>query len=190
MKKVLSILKYCVLAVLIFLASIFVWIFIQTKISPDKIPSIFGYKPFIVLSGSMESELYRGDLAIVKNINADALKKKDIIAFRDEENYVVTHRIIDVINNNGEIAFVTKGDNNNAKDSGIVKAKNVEGIYISKISGFGNVLLVMQKPITLIITLIIIAVIGTLWIMLGNNKLSKEEKLELERLRKEKQQDK
>lgn len=58
---------------------------------------------------------------------------------------------------------------------------------MKKISGLGNVILVMQKPITLVIILILIALIGALWIVTGNNKLSKEEKLELERLRREKQ---
>ena len=186
MKYVIKGLKYLGYIILISLALIFLWVFIQTRIHPKEIPSIFGYKPFIVLSGSMETELYRGDLAIVKKTDANKLKVNDIIAFSDEDNYVVTHRIIDIKNDNGEIEFVTKGDNNNTEDNGTVKVDSVEGKYISKISGFGNVILVMQKPITLIVTLFIIILIGLLWISANNNKLSKEEKQELERLRKEK----
>ena len=190
MKYIIKILKYLGYILLLLLVMIFVWIFIQTKINPDEIPSIFGYKPFIVLSGSMETELFRGDLAIVKKIDADKLKVNDIIAFSDEDNYVVTHRITKIVDDNGNIKFITKGDNNNIEDDGMVDPSSVEGIYVSKISGFGNVILVMQKPITLAITLFIIILIGLLWISANNNKLSKEEKLELERLRKEKQGDK
>jgi uncharacterized membrane protein affecting hemolysin expression len=46
----------------------------------------------------------------------------------------------------------------------------------------------MQSPITLCITLIIIVAAGSIWIMHGKNKLSKEEREELERLRQEKSQ--
>ena len=188
MKNVVKVLKYLGFIILASLAFIFIWVFIQTKIRPNEIPSVFGYKPFIVLSGSMETEIYEGDLALVKVIDANKLKVNDIIAFRDDEKYVVTHRIVEIIkDNDGEVAFVTKGDNNNAKDEGTVKLKDVEGIYVKKISGFGNVILVMQKPVTLAITLVIIVLIGLLWISSSNNKLTKEEKLELERLRKEKE---
>ncbi len=191
MKYVVKGLKYLGYVLLTSLALIFIWVFIQTKIRPNEIPSIFGYKPFIVLSGSMETELYEGDLAIVKKVNPSDLKVKDIIAFRDEDNYVVTHRIIQVVEGeDNKVEFKTKGDNNNTEDSGTVKLKNVEGLYVKKISGFGNVILVLQKPITLGIIMLIIVLIGIIWVTAGNNKLSKEEKLELERLRSEKHQDK
>lgn len=190
MKYVIKTLKYLGYILLLLLVMIFVWIFIQTKINPDEIPSIFGYKPFIVLSGSMETEIYKGDLVIVKNIDVNKLKENDIIAFSDEDNYVVTHRIINIVKKeNGEVEFITKGDNNNTQDSGTVKLKDVEGIYVKKISGFGNVILIMQKPITLVVILAFIVLIGALWITSGNNKLTKEEKLELERLRKNKQKE-
>ena len=187
MKKVFKGLKIVIITILIFLAIICISVFVQTKTHPDKIPSIFGYKPFIVLSGSMESELYKGDLAIVKNVDANTLKEKDIIAFRDADNYVVTHRIVEIKTNNGSKQIITKGDNNNHEDSGTVSSDRVEGKYVYKISGFGNVLLLMQKPLTLVIILAIIIVAGILWIAIDNNKLSKEERKELERLRKEKQ---
>ena len=192
MKVVVKVIKYIVFTILLLLAGLFISVFIQTKVNPDRIPSMFGYKPFIVLSGSMESELYKGDLAIVKNVDANTLEEKDIIAFRDKDNYVVTHRIVEIKDNNGTKEFITKGDNNSNDDvsKSLDKSEDsldkVEGKYISKISGFGNVLLVMQKPITLIIILVIIVVIGVLWIMIGNSKLSIDERKELELLRKEK----
>lgn len=187
LKTILNILKWIIIAILVFLVIIIGSIFIQTKVNPDKVPNIFGYKPFIVLSGSMETEIYKGDLVIVKNVDAKTLEKENIIAFRDEEGYVVTHRIVSVINNeDGTIEFITKGDNNNIEDEGSVKLDKVEGLYVKKISKFGNVLLTLQKPLTLGIVLGLIVVCGAMWIMAGNNKMSKEEKAELERLRKEK----
>ena len=186
MNKVLMVLKYILLGILAFLAIICISVFIQTKINSDKIPSIFGYKPFIVLSGSMETELYKGDLAIIKKVDVNTLKENDIIAFREDKNYVVTHRIVNVIDNNGKTEFITKGDNNNTNDEGSVKLDYIEGKYVSKIKGLGNVLLVLQKPVTLFIVLAIIIIFGFLWIAIDNNKLSKDEREELEQLRKEK----
>lgn len=190
MKNLIKFFKYILVVILAFLAIICISVFVQTKINPNKIPSMFGYKPFIVLSGSMETEIYKGDLAIVKKVNVNSLHEKDIIAFRDENNHVVTHRIVSISKNNKELQFVTKGDNNNTVDDGIVKSKDVEGKYVGKFKGLGNVFFVLQKPITLFIILGIIVVFGIMWIVIGNNKLSVEERKELEQLRKDKNKDK
>ena len=187
MQKIMKALKYFFLAILVFLVLVFLSVFIQTKVNPNKIPSVFGYKPFIVLSGSMETELHKGDLAIVKKVDTDTLKVNDIIAFRDENKRVVTHRIVSIIDNNSNKEFITKGDNNNTNDTGSVSMKSIEGKYVHKIKGLGSVLLFIKKPTTLIITLLFIIVVGTLWILIGNNKLTNEERKELEQLRKEKE---
>ena len=183
MKKVGKVLGYIVISVLVLLVILIGIVFVQKKTNPDEIPTILGYKPFIVLSGSMETELYKGDLAIVKNVDVNDLKVNDIIAFKDTDNYIVTHRIVEIIKDNGVTKFVTKGDNNNIKDSGYVEEDNIEGNYINKISGFGNVLLFMQKPSTLIVTLIIIAVGETIFILIDNSKLSLSDRKELEEYR-------
>ena len=183
MKKVGKVLGYIVISVLVLLVILIGIVFVQKKTNPDEIPTILGYKPFIVLSGSMETELYKGDLAIVKNVDVNDLKVNDIIAFKDTDNYIVTHRIVEIIKDNGVTKFVTKCDNNNIKDSGYVEEDNIEGIYINKISGFGNVLLFMQKPSTLIVTLIIIAVGETIFILIDNSKLSLSDRKELEEYR-------
>ena len=68
-----------------------IYIIFQSKTNKDKVPSVFGYKPFIVLSGSMEGKIHKGDLIITKKVDPTTLKVKDIIAFRDAENTVTTH---------------------------------------------------------------------------------------------------
>lgn len=182
-KKILNILVIIILVGIVILSGI---VFINSKKNPNEIPSIFGYKPFVVLSGSMETEIYKGDLVIVKKIDAKDLKENDIIAFRDDENYVVTHRIVEKTENNGNIQFITKGDNNNIKDDGYVVASQIEGIYKFKIAGLGNVVMFMQRPSTLIITLVLIFAGGIAFIAIDNNKLSADERKELEEYRKNK----
>lgn len=184
-KTPIKVLQCVVVAILVFLVFICISVFIQTRVNPNKIPSIFGYKPFVVLSGSMEAEIFKGDLAVTREVDIDTLQENDIVAFRDADNHVVTHRIVDVVTENNEKKLITKGDNNNSNDSKAVEAKDIEGKYLFKLSGFGNFVLVMQEPVTLVIVLVLIAVIGGGWMMLGNNKLSKDERNELEKLRKE-----
>ncbi len=50
----------------------------------DEVPSFFGWKPFIVLSGSMETQISVGDLVIVKEVDTSIFKKGDNNNIRDE----------------------------------------------------------------------------------------------------------
>ena len=74
------------IAVLLILLPILVtnlYIMFQANNDKDKVPNILGYKPFIVLSGSMETEIRVGDMIITKMIDPKTLKKDDVIAFRE-----------------------------------------------------------------------------------------------------------
>lgn len=135
---------------------------------PDKVPDVFWIKPMIVLSGSMETAIYTGDLVFVKMVDTNTIKENDIIAFRNEENTVTTHRVIEILNENEERHFKTKGDNNNTEDANLVKSSNIEGVYISKISGLGDFLMFMQQPIGLVVMLLIILVIEFGWLYIIN----------------------
>ena len=140
-------------------------ILIKGTLFPDKIPDVFGIKPMIVMSNSMESYISRGDLVFVKITKGEDLKKQDIIAYRLEgENYVITHRIVDIKQEDGEYKFETKGDNNNSSDGTLVRYKEVEGKYINKIPKLGAILMFLQDPKGLVIILLIVLIVGMLWI--------------------------
>ena len=89
---------FCIILLIIMLPILIVngVILINSYMYPDKIPSFFGYKPFIVLSGSMEPTINTGDLAISKEIDTSTLKVGDIISFKIKDNIVVTHRIVEI----------------------------------------------------------------------------------------------
>lgn len=182
--KIVKIIGWIFIGILMFFSLVIGWVFIQTKINPSKVPTIFGYKPFIVLSGSMETEIYKGDLAVVKVVDPASLKVNDIIAFKDSEGYVVTHRIVKVEPVDSKYRFITKGDNNNTNDSGYVEEEQIEGIYKFKMSGFGTVVLTMQRPTTLVFVLLIIFLGGFGIIAFDNSKMTAADKKELEEFRK------
>lgn len=162
--KIVYIIKILLTIIIIPVLIVSLIIMIKAKKNPDKIPDIFGIKPMIVLSGSMETSIYRGDLVFVKMVDTETLKVNDIIAFRNEENTVTTHRVVEIVKQDGKTFFKTKGDNNNAEDSNLVDASKVEGIYTSKIPKLGNVLMFIKEPKNLIIMLLVILVLGLIWI--------------------------
>ena len=87
------------------------------------LPIIFGYKPLVVLTGSMEPTLKEGGIVYYKKVNPTELKEGDIITFKISEDTVVSHRI-EKVNDN---SFVTKGDANNSTDPNEVPFSNVIG---------------------------------------------------------------
>lgn len=163
-------------------------IMFQAKTNEDKVPSIFGYKPFLVLSGSMENEIHKGDLIITKIIDPEMVKVDDVIAFRDAENTVTTHRIIEVVENNGENYFITKGDNNSSQDKNLVSLDDIEGIYIGRIPGLGSMMNSLAEPTTIIILLLGITIVFVIGFAISSKKqreIERKEFLEFKRMKEE-----
>lgn len=133
---------------------------IKSKLYPDKIADFMGYKPFIVMSGSMETTINIGDLVIVKKVNSSSIHTEDIIAFKNG-NIVISHRVKEVINDSGTYKFKTKGDNNNVADDFIVNSDAIEGIFVNKIPGLGSILLFLGKPIGLLMVILVIIIVST-----------------------------
>lgn len=176
-----SLSNWIVIVIAILLITILIMnlsIMFQAKKDSDKVPSILGIKPFMVLSGSMENEIHVGDLILTKMVDPSTLKVNDVIAFRDEENTVTTHRIIDIVLDNGETYFITKGDNNNSQDKNLVAYKDVEGIYIGRIPGVGSIMKSLSEPTTILIVVVGITIIFVIGFTISNRKLREKERLE------------
>ena len=190
-KKFLKVLKGIVIGILAIILIMNVYVIIQTKSKPNKVPSIFGYKPFIVLSGSMESKIKVGDLVFVKEVDSATLKVDDIIAFRDEKNVVTTHRIINIVNTDKGACYETKGDNNNTKDENMVCADNIEGRYQGRIAKVGSAILFVQQPLGFAVMMLSLFIVCIFIYWFSNRdktpKLSDEELKEFEEFKKNKE---
>ncbi len=190
-----SILNWIVIVACVVLLPILftnIWIMIQANSNPDKIPSVFGYKPFIVLSGSMETEIHKGDLIIAKTVLPETLQVNDVIAFRDAENTVTTHRIIDIVVRDGITYFITKGDNNNTQDQNLVEYGDVEGLYVFRVPGIGSMMNSLSKPTTILIILMGITLIFVIGFTISNKKqrdIERKEFLEYKRLKEEQEKE-
>ena len=92
-------------------------------------PTLLGYQVKAVLSGSMEPTFQTGSIISIKlGDHHTSYKTGDIITFRMEEK-LITHRIIDVKQENGQAVYQTKGDHNNGPDLWTIPAQNVVGKY-------------------------------------------------------------
>lgn len=105
---------------------------------------IFKYEPVAIMSNSMQPIYSRGDAVIVEKIkNKEELEVNDIIEFNLNGVFTL-HRIIAIEKyNNGNIIYVTKGDNNNNIDKDKVSDEQVIGkvkFVIPKV-GYPSVLL-------------------------------------------------
>ncbi|WP_339317843.1 signal peptidase I [Paenibacillus sp. FSL R10-2734] len=96
-------------------------------------PAFFGYQIKSVLSGSMEPGIQTGSIVALKpGGDMNRFKKGDVITFRNEENLLITHRVVEATMNNatGEAMYRTKGDNNDAPDMNPTSSTNVVAEYI------------------------------------------------------------
>ncbi|XP_073219346.1 signal peptidase complex catalytic subunit SEC11A isoform X2 [Lepidochelys kempii] len=74
-------------------------------------------------SGSMETAFYRGDLLFLTNRIEDPIRVGEIVVFRIEGREIpIVHRVLKIHEKqNGDIKFLTKGDNNAVDDRGLYK---------------------------------------------------------------------
>lgn len=123
---------------LIKLTSIPIIIFLLVIIS--LVSGIFNYKMIAIATDSMNPIYYRGD-AIIYEKNTD-IHEGDILVF-EYNSRVITHRVIDIIEDGNQLLYQTKGDNNNAADLNLVSEEDVLGKvkYIVKYIGYPTVLL-------------------------------------------------
>lgn len=106
-KKILSLLFYVVVGILV------VFIFFEVFF-PKSTVKVFGFKPYTVITQSMEPVLMEDDLIFVTNPKYEELKPDDIITFsvdiyNDGVMDIVTHYIYSVTTVDGERVYRTHG---------------------------------------------------------------------------------
>ncbi|MBE6541314.1 MAG: signal peptidase I [Ruminococcaceae bacterium] len=118
-----------------------------------------GLSAYTVLSGSMEPEIMTGSLIYVRPVDTSSIVTGDIITFMLDENTVATHRVIDVLADDGTLRFVTQGDTNPTPDANPVHYKNVIGTPVFEIPLLGYAASFISNPPGVYVTAIILAAI-------------------------------
>ncbi len=109
------------------------------------LPALTGGSAMTVLTQSMEPGLPPGTLVVVRPTPVDDIRVGDVITYqiRSGEAAVVSHRVMSKTYADGELTFVTKGDNNDTVDPEPVREVQVRGKlwYSLPLLGWVNTLL-------------------------------------------------
>jgi len=100
--------------------------------------NIFGYSWFTVVSRSMQDEIPKGSLILVKK--TDALAVGDNITFMRDSVTTVTHKIVSIYEDyyrSGSSGYQTKGLSNASPDDTIVSDANIVGKVVLVVPGAG-----------------------------------------------------
>lgn len=140
-----SILFYVVAGIL--LAYIVIEIFI-----PSQTIKIFQFKPYVVVTESMEPVINVNDLIIVTNPNLDELEVGDIVTFSADIDYngtkeVVTHYIYSIeTNSQGNRTYRTVRNGSDVPDAWLLLDDDILGSYAFKIPKLGVLINFAKSP--------------------------------------------
>jgi signal peptidase len=126
-----------ILLILFFILSIIMSM--NAKKNKDGVPTIFGHKSMIVLTGSMAPKINPGDIIITNSAKPENIKVGDVITYRVNSEMLITHRVTEVVSKEGRRAFKTKGDANNVEDNNLVTEDQLIGRYSFRIPYAGYV---------------------------------------------------
>lgn len=183
-RKATVLLNNIISAILIGVIVLMVYFVVSSKLSGGS-PKVFGKELLTVLSGSMEPGIQTGSIiSITPATDASSFESGDVITYRsiDNSTILITHRIEDVVKESGEVFYITKGDNNDAKDPSPIPAGNVVGEYTGfTIPYIGYILDFVKSKIGTVLLIIIpgILMIGwsitTVWRAIAGIDESKQE---------------
>lgn len=111
------------------------WVDVMNAKSRGEVPAVFGYQIYEVQTGSMDPTLPVKSLILSEKVeNPTDLQKGDIITFINSDGMTVTHRIVEVVDQDGEVGYRTKGDNAaNSIDPEVLKPSQVKALYKVKL---------------------------------------------------------
>lgn len=122
------------------------------------IPRLGGGTPYTILTGSMKSSLPPGTLVVAKPTPVDQIAIGDVITFQIEtgKSTVATHRVIGkTVADDGSPRLITKGDDNSAADTDLVRPEQIRGElwYSVPVIGRANVLLDKSQHQTVVVSI-------------------------------------
>ena len=124
---------FLIISIIFFLTTIYLYV----GSSNNENFYLFGYKPFLLISSSMEPKYKINSLAVIKKGGYNEVEIGDVIVFRAEtiSNKLVFHRVIE----KKEEGFLTKGDNNIHGDEEYITEDNYIGrevFHTNNLSGY------------------------------------------------------
>lgn len=155
--KIPQIVTRIVFIIGIVLSTIMILSFLFNK---NKIPGIFKTKPVVVETNTSISNIKKGDLIIIKDIDTNEYKKGDVIVFRGDKKKNVLSKIEDIDNNSFTLSRNIKIDKG-----------AIEGIKTLRIPLLGYLIMSLQSIVGIIVTIILLLV-SFIWYKTKSSKVS------------------
>lgn len=119
---------------ILLILSVLLCVYVVFQLLSNGSAAIGGFRMFRVVTGSMEPTMSVGSLLVTKEVDITAVKVDDIVCFRtyDSQIYgsVVTHRVVEILQDANGILLKTKGDANLVADGYYVSQDNLIGKVI------------------------------------------------------------
>ncbi|MTI48859.1 signal peptidase I [Sporosalibacterium faouarense] len=115
---------------------------------------VFPVYPSVIATGSMEPLIKPGDVILVKKVKSmddiNDLKINDVIQF-ERGNILISHRVIEIIEDNEGKRYKTKGDNNSGPDQELVSPNDIRGkiVFVVPKIGWPTLLIKSEENIPL-----------------------------------------
>lgn len=167
-KSLLSILSNILIIIVILFAAV-VSIMSYNAKKNDNIPSIFGYTTFSIQTDSMQGTINEGDLIFGKLVDEDTVLEEDvIISFhtvdKDGNYFINTHKIIEVIENDGFITYRTQGDNEEYPDERKVSPGDIISVYTGvRLPLLGYIITFLSGKVGFFVCIVLPVLLYTIW---------------------------
>ncbi|MGN0493456.1 MAG: signal peptidase I [Acutalibacteraceae bacterium] len=136
-----------------------------------------------IITSSMEPTIPAGTYILAEKVQPESVSVGDVIMFysRDPQIYgrINTHRVVEVVSDNGELSYITRGDNNPANDSYPVYGKDLIGRYVKNADRLTAFAGFFSNPVVFFILVIIPAAVLVIVCMLDVVKKAKEARMKM-----------
>ena len=140
-----------VTGLLALILAVSVWLILSKVWLKREVPSVLGFSPIYVMSGSMEPTFSAGDLIIIHP--QSWYQPGDVVTFKSGGE-LVTHRII----SEGRDGFSVQGDANNVRDEEKVKPGDIVGRQILILPHVGSIAFFLRtRKGALVLAVVILA---------------------------------
>jgi signal peptidase I len=124
------------------------------------LPALFGARSLVVAGSSMEPTVPRGSVVFVQPMSPTSAHVGDIVTFAadGDANNLVTHRVVQVEQDDQGLALRTEGDANNTEDVWRVRATDTVGKVVLWLPTVGYLVSAASLPAMRIATLALLLV--------------------------------
>lgn len=165
--------------IIAFLFAVIVVYFVWSNAQQGAEPFIFGFRPYIITSGSMEPYLKVNSLIVIQRNTYEEVKASDVISYKitgPNGSTSVCHRVVEITPN----GLITKGDNNVYNDTQPVKKEQYVGKLVLKLNTVANYINFLSKKGAFLAVVLPLA--GIFFLIFAFSFLRKKEKIQTIRI--------